>query len=91
MNVFGEDIRIRIEPNTENGKILRLKGKGLPSREGSGDLYLHLNIYVPKDLDYETINHLKIIKDQINPQNHEISPQTGFLNKALKINSLYSN
>lgn len=91
LNVFGEDIRIRIESNTENGKILRLKGMGLPNNNRKGDLYLHLNIYVPKDLNEETVNHLKIIKEQIDPQNHEINLQTGFLSKSLKINSLYNN
>lgn len=91
LNLFGEDIRIRIESNTENGKILRLKGMGLPSKDRVGDLYLHLNIYVPKNLDMETLEHLKIIRDQINPENHEINPQMGFLSKSLKINSLYNN
>ncbi len=88
---FNEDLRVRIEPNTENGKILRLKGKGLPNNGNFGDLYLHINVYIPKNLDKETIDHLIKIKDKIEPDKELINPEIGFLNKSLKINSLYTN
>lgn len=45
--------KIKIEPGTQSGKILRLKNKGLPSLEGygSGDLFVHVNAFVPEKLD----------------------------------------
>ncbi|MDO5509565.1 MAG: DnaJ C-terminal domain-containing protein [Weeksellaceae bacterium] len=45
--------KIKIEPGTQNGKILRLKSKGIPSLEsyGSGDLFVHVNAYIPEKLD----------------------------------------
>lgn len=91
LNLFGEEIKIKIEPNTDNGRILRLRGKGLPSNNGVGDLYIHLNVFVPKNLNSETINYISKIKNEIEPNLEEINPEIGFLNKSLKINSLYNN
>lgn len=48
-------VRIKIEEGTQSGKILRLRGKGLPSldRYGKGDLLVHLNVWTPKKLTKE--------------------------------------
>jgi len=45
-------VRIKIDAGTQSGKILRLRGKGLPSLEGygKGDLLIHVNVWTPKDL-----------------------------------------
>jgi len=47
--------RIKIEPGTQSGKMLRLKGKGLPSIEsyGRGDLLVNINVWVPQNLSRE--------------------------------------
>ena len=44
--------KIKIEPGTQSGKILRLRGKGLPNVQGygSGDLFVHINIFTPTTL-----------------------------------------
>ena len=44
--------RVRIEPGTESGELLRLRGKGIPhlNRRGRGDLYVTVHVTVPKDL-----------------------------------------
>ncbi|HQN98245.1 MAG TPA: DnaJ C-terminal domain-containing protein, partial [Bacteroidales bacterium] len=44
--------RIKIEPGTQAGKILRLKGKGLPDVNSykRGDLLVTTNIWIPKNL-----------------------------------------
>ena len=46
---------VRIEPGTESGETLRLRGKGVPNlnRRGRGDLYVTLHVTVPKDLKRE--------------------------------------
>ena len=46
-------VKIKIEAGTQSGKILRLKGKGLPSieRYGTGDLMVHINVWTPTTLD----------------------------------------
>ncbi|MFH1159554.1 MAG: molecular chaperone DnaJ [bacterium] len=49
-------VKIKIEPGTQSGKILRLRNKGLPSvngYEGKGDLLVTLNIWTPRNLTKE--------------------------------------
>jgi len=45
-------VRIKIEPGVQSGKILRLRGKGIPSINGygKGDLLVHVNVWTPKTL-----------------------------------------
>lgn len=45
--------RLKIAPGTQPGKILRLRGKGLPSTEGygTGDELINVMVYVPENLD----------------------------------------
>jgi molecular chaperone DnaJ len=47
--------RIKIEPGTQGGKVLRLKGKGLPSVNvyGRGDLLVNINIWTPQQISKE--------------------------------------
>jgi len=46
-------VKIKIEPGTQPGKILRLRGKGLPEVNGygQGDLLVNINVWVPKNLN----------------------------------------
>ena len=39
-------VKVKIEEGTQSGKILRLRGKGLPSVNGygTGDLLIHINV-----------------------------------------------
>ena len=48
-------VKIKIEPGTQSGKILRLRGKGLPSIDhyGNGDLLVHVNVWTPQSLSKE--------------------------------------
>jgi molecular chaperone DnaJ len=45
-------VKIKIDAGTQPGKILRLKGKGLPDVNGygHGDLLVTINVWVPKNL-----------------------------------------
>ena len=60
-------VKIPIESGTQSGKILRLRGKGLPSldRYGSGDLLVHINVWTPKKLSKEQKSFFqKMIEDE---------------------------
>ena len=48
-------VRIKLEEGIQSGKILRLKGKGVPSVNsyGTGDLLVHVNVWTPKTLNKE--------------------------------------
>ncbi|MCD4772025.1 MAG: molecular chaperone DnaJ [Bacteroidales bacterium] len=44
--------RIKVTPGTQGGKVLRLKGKGLPdiNSYGRGDLLVNINVWTPRNL-----------------------------------------
>ena len=48
-------VKIKIEPGTQPGKILRLRGKGLPevNSYGKGDLLVSINVWIPKNVSRE--------------------------------------
>ena len=45
-------VKVKIEAGTQPGKVLRLRGKGLPSVNGygTGDLLVNVSVYVPEAL-----------------------------------------
>jgi molecular chaperone DnaJ len=47
--------RVKVTPGTQAGKVMRLKGKGLPdvNYHGRGDLLVTINVWVPKELSKE--------------------------------------
>lgn len=52
--IDGSKVKIKIEPGTQPGKTLRLRGKGLPAvsgyGSGMGDIVVNISVYVPKTL-----------------------------------------
>ena len=60
--------RIKIAPGTQGGKVLRLKGKGLPDVNGygKGDILINVNIWTPKELTKEERNLLEQLQNSKN-------------------------
>lgn len=48
-------VKIKITPGTQPGKVLRLRGKGIPSLNGygKGDLLVNISVYIPESLNKE--------------------------------------
>lgn len=46
-------VKVNIAAGTQPGKVLRLRGKGLPSvnRYGTGDLLINIGVYIPEKLN----------------------------------------
>jgi molecular chaperone DnaJ len=46
-------VKVTIAPGTQPGKVLRLRGKGLPSvnQYGTGDLLVNIGVYIPENLN----------------------------------------
>ncbi len=65
--------KLKIEAGTQPGKVLRLRGKGLPSinRYGTGDLLVNVSVYVPESLSSE---ERKIIEQLQDAKNMDASP-----------------
>ncbi len=50
--IYGNKVKMKIPPGTENGQIFRLKGNGIPylGSYGKGDQLVKINIEVPKKI-----------------------------------------
>ncbi|HNW57905.1 MAG TPA: molecular chaperone DnaJ [Bacteroidales bacterium] len=59
------NVKIKIEPGTQPGKILRLRGKGLPEVNGygKGDLLVNVNVWIPKNMSREEIRIFEKFRD----------------------------
>jgi len=53
--------KVKIEPGTQPGKVLRLRGKGLPSVNGygTGDLLVNVSVYIPEELSSDEKNSMQ--------------------------------
>ena len=55
--IEGTKLKVKMEPGTQPGKTLRLRGKGLPAVQGygrgNGDLVVNVSVYIPKELSRE--------------------------------------
>ena len=68
--IEGTKVKIKIEPGTQPGKTLRLRGKGLPAVQGygsgRGDLVVQVSVYVPKTLDRHERQTLEQLRESDN-------------------------
>lgn len=75
--IDGTRVKIRIEPGTQPGKTLRLRGKGLPAVEGygndTGDLIVQLSVFVPKEL---TASERQAVESMSNSENFKGDQET---------------
>ncbi|MDO5395473.1 MAG: molecular chaperone DnaJ [Bacteroidales bacterium] len=62
--------RLKITPGTQPGKVLRLRGKGLPSTEGygTGDELINVMVYIPEKLTDEEKKTVEALKGSPNIQ-----------------------
>ena len=60
--------KVKIDAGTQAGKVLRLKGKGLPSINsyGRGDILINVNVWTPQHLTSEEKKILEKLKDSTN-------------------------
>ncbi len=65
---IGGRVKVKVQAGTQSGKILRLKGKGLPDLNGygKGDQLIHINVWTPKKLSAEEKKTLENLKNSPN-------------------------
>ncbi len=51
-------LKIDIPPGTQPGQVLRVKGKGMPSRRGNGDLYIKIDVEIPEKAGDQKVEQL---------------------------------
>ena len=76
-------VRIKIEPGTQSGKILRLRGKGIKDINGyeTGDQLVHVNVWTPKNLSAEEKNKLESMRNSVNFQPKPSKNEKGFFER----------
>jgi molecular chaperone DnaJ len=76
-------VKINIPEGTEAGKILRLRGKGLPevNSYGNGDLLIHVNVWTPKKLTKEEKSMMEKLRDADNFKPKVDSGQKSFFSR----------
>ena len=77
-------VRIKLEEGIQSGKILRLKGKGIPSLNsyGNGDLLVHVNVWTPKTLTKEQRQFFEKSIDDDNFKPHPEKTDKSFFEKV---------
>lgn len=76
-------VRVKIEQGTPSGKVIRLKGKGLPDLNGysRGDMLVSINVWVPKSLTKEEKSMLDELGKHPNFQPNPSKQERGFFDK----------
>ena len=81
-------VKIKIDPGTQPGKTMRLRGKGLPAVQGygygTGDLIVQIGIYIPESLsreEKETFERLRT-SDNMKPG---LAAKSNFFNRFKKM------
>ncbi|MGY0407005.1 MAG: molecular chaperone DnaJ [Polaribacter sp.] len=82
-------VKIKIDTGTQSGKILRLKGKGLPSIEhyGTGDFLIHINVWTPQELNKE---QRQFFEKMIDNENFTPNPNTSDKSFFEKVKDMFS-
>ncbi|MPR36111.1 molecular chaperone DnaJ [Salmonirosea aquatica] len=75
--------RITVDPGTQAGKILRLKGKGIKDLNGygRGDQLVHVNVWTPQQLSSEERSALETFRNSPNFQPKPGKNEKGFFDK----------
>ena len=76
-------VKIKIEPGTQSGKILRLRGKGVKDLNGfgSGDELIHINLWTPQTLTKEEKEAMEMLRSSPNFDPNPGKGEKGFFDK----------
>ncbi len=74
----GEPVKLKVAPGTPNGRVLRVKGRGVVTSKGEGDLLATVDIAVPSHVSDKAKKALEAFEELL----PEEDPRTDLLNKA---------
>ncbi len=79
----GGRVKIKIDPGTQSGKVLRLRGKGLKDINGyeTGDQLIYVNVWTPKKLSAEEKAKLESLRDSPNFEPNPDVNEKGFFER----------
>ncbi|RDC64095.1 molecular chaperone DnaJ [Adhaeribacter pallidiroseus] len=76
-------VKIKIDPGTQGGKILRLRGKGIKDINGygKGDQLIHINVWTPKNVSSDERQILEKLRSSDNFVPNPGKNEKGFFEK----------
>ena len=77
-------VKIKIDPGTQSGKVLRLKGKGIPNIQGyggKGDFLIYVNVWTPQKLSKDEKAALEKLRNSENFEPKPTSKDKGFFDR----------
>lgn len=76
-------VKIKIDPGTQPGKVLRLRSKGLPEVNGygKGDLLVSINVWIPKELTKEEQKTIEKFTESKNFKPDPSAAEKGFFER----------
>lgn len=72
----GDPVKLRVAPGTPSGRVLRVKGRGVASSKGTGDLLAEVQVAVPAHLDdraREALERFHELEPKENPRSELMS------------------
>ena len=77
------DERVRIEPGTESGEVIRLRGEGVPNlnRRGRGDLFVTVHVTVPDEISKDERHLLEQLAELRGERTSKKEPRRGTLRR----------
>jgi molecular chaperone DnaJ len=77
-------VKIKVDPGTQPGKILRLRGKGIKDLNGygRGDQLIHINVWTPKVVNSQERELLEKLRDSQNFSPNPGKNEKGFFEKV---------
>lgn len=58
-NAYGQSVPVTIPPGTQPGERLRVRGQGVATDRGTGDLFVQVAVSIPRDLTEVQRQHLR--------------------------------
>jgi molecular chaperone DnaJ len=74
----GEPVKLKVAPGTPNGRVLRVKGKGVQSAKGAGDLLAAVEVAVPSHVSEKAKKLLAEFESELPDED----PREDLLNRA---------
>jgi molecular chaperone DnaJ len=74
----GDPVKLKVAPNTPNGRVLRVKGKGVTTAKGTGDLLASVEVLVPTHISDKAAKALKEFEEALPAED----PRQDLLNRA---------
>ncbi len=77
-------VKVKVDAGTQPGKILRLRGKGLPDINGygRGDLLVKINVWIPKNLSKDDKKMMEGLRENPVFKPGKVDEKSGFFQKV---------